>query len=246
MHADDGVGGIGDLRLGAGKPDEQQSGDDRCEHRAGDDFRRRDDMTIQRGRRHHAVTDRGQGLDAEKEDVGERARRGIGDGAGAEPIEQRENHIDRQPAGQHHRYEAEPGQADCQMVRIAQVEARRADFRQAEFFAPDGDRLGLMVELLARHGGKPNHQGAAASRFAWPNFGRWAVVFEGAGPMSRIGNMAADRRLRADQAIINAPLRVPLRNDGGRSTNAYHPTVNECVTSSDGFPVGGMLPIHLE
>ena len=150
VHGDDGVVGIDDVGLGAGEADEQQAGEDGGERHAGCDL----DVAVQRGWRHDAVADGRQGFHAEEEHVEERARCGVGDGARAEDIERGEQHVDGQPGPQHRGGEGRPGQADGNVIGVAQIEPGRAQLHQAEVTLPDRDWLGLASAWSFCHAGK--------------------------------------------------------------------------------------------
>ena len=94
--ADDRIGRIDDARPRPREADEDEAGHDRHEGHAAENLDRGDDMAIDRCRRHHAIADGRQRLQAEEEGVAQGARMHIRDRRPAPRDRQGEKDVDRE------------------------------------------------------------------------------------------------------------------------------------------------------
>lgn len=133
------MAGKQEFGFGFGKAHKYQAGHRGGKNHANKNFDGRNDMAVQRDRRHIAVAYRGQRLDAEEEGVHQGVGRQVDDRAGSGIVQQRKEEVDGQIDQDQTHKKLGPGQRQCQVVRVAQVKLGHADLFHAQGVGPSCD-----------------------------------------------------------------------------------------------------------
>jgi hypothetical protein len=130
-------------RLRPGETGEEGAGHQGGQEHAHEDFRRGHHVPVDGGRRHETIAHGGQRLDAEEEGRSEGAGRGVVHRSGRQPVEGREEQVDREIAPQDQAQEPRPTQRQNEVVGVVDRKAAHADLHGLQASEIDAGRREL-------------------------------------------------------------------------------------------------------